>query len=208
MSLEIIFVIAILIMSVIIHEICHGYAALYLGDHTAKNEGRLTLNPISHLDPMGSFFIPLVSYYLGGFVLGWAKPVPYNPYNLKNQRWGEAIVAGAGPAVNILIAVVFGLIIRFSSLLHITNSSFLEIIGYAVVVNLTLAIFNLSPIPPFDGSKLLFSLLPYRFQYIREFMERNWLLMMLVFVLFLWGFIQPIVLPIFQFITGLSVGAV
>lgn len=205
MSLEIIFVIAILIMSVIIHEICHGYAALYFGDPTAKNEGRLTLNPIRHLDPVGSLFIPIISYFLGGFVIGWAKPVPYNPYNLRNQRWGEAVVAFAGPAVNILTALVFGLVLRYSSLLHISSSAFLEIISYVVLVNLTLAVFNLSPIPPFDGSKVLFSLLPYRFHYIREFLERNWLIAMAIFILFLWRFVQPIVFPIFTLITGLGI---
>ena len=205
MSLEIIFVIAILIMSVIIHEICHGYAALYLGDPTARNEGRLTLNPLKHIDLTGSIFVPLISYFVGGFVIGWAKPVPYNPYNLKNQRWGEAIVAGAGPAVNIVVAIIFGLFLRYSPMLGITSQPFLEIISYVVLVNLILAVFNLSPIPPFDGSKVFFGILPYRFQYIREFLERNWLIAMVVFILFLWKFVQPIVFPIFTLITGLGV---
>ncbi|MEK7120734.1 MAG: site-2 protease family protein [Patescibacteria group bacterium] len=205
MSFEIIFVIAILIISVIIHEISHGYAALYLGDPTAKNEERLTLNPMKHIDPMGSIFVPLISYFVGGFVIGWAKPVPYNPYNLKNQKWGEAIVAGAGPSANILLAIIFGLFLRYLPALGVTSSPFLEIVSYVVVVNLILAIFNLAPIPPFDGSKVLFSILPYRFQYIREFLERNWIVAMAIFILFLWRFVQPIVFPIFELITGLSV---
>ena len=95
--MDFLFIIIVLIMSVVVHEVSHGYAALSLGDPTAKYQGRLTLNPISHLDPVGSLLVPLLGYLLGGFVVGWAKPVPFNPYNLRNQRWGEAYVAAAGP---------------------------------------------------------------------------------------------------------------
>jgi Zn-dependent protease len=205
MQLEIIFVIVILIISVIIHEVSHGYAAEMLGDPTARLAGRLNLNPLNHIDLTGSILVPLISYFLGGFVIGWAKPVPYNPYNLKNQRWGEAIVAGAGPASNIIIALIFGMLLRFSASLGITNTSFLEIAGYVVFINLILAIFNLVPIPPLDGSKRLFSILPYRMQNIREFLERNWLLVMVIFVLFLWKFISPIVISLFKALTGFSI---
>lgn len=202
MQLEFLFVILILILSVIIHEVSHGYAANALGDPTAKLSGRLTLNPVSHLDPVGSFLVPALTYFLGGFILGWAKPVPYNPYNLKNQRWGEAIVSIAGPASNILLAVIFGLFIRFAPDYGIINPRFFEIFGYIVIVNLVLAVFNLVPIPPLDGSKVLFSILPYRYQGIREFLERNWIIAMLVFVLFLWRFILPVVSFFFNLITA------
>jgi Zn-dependent protease len=204
MQLEIIFVIAILILSVIIHEVCHGFAAERLGDPTARLAGRLNLNPLNHIDLTGSILVPLISYFLGGFVIGWAKPVPYNPYNLRNQRWGEAIVAASGPLANILIALIFGVILRFSASWGITNTSFLEIAGYVVFINLILAIFNLVPLPPLDGSKILFSVLPYRMQYIKEFLERNWLVVMAVFVFFLWKFISPIVIYIFKLLTGFS----
>src|SRR3989338_10071713 len=100
-AIEFMFQIAILIFSVVIHEVSHGYAALALGDHTAEAEGRLTLNPLKHLDLFGSIILPLLSYSMGGFIFGWAKPVPYNPYNLRNQKWGPAIVGVAGPPANI-----------------------------------------------------------------------------------------------------------
>src|SRR3989344_7970469 len=99
-------------MSVVVHEVAHGYTASLLGDQTARYEGRLTLNPLKHLDPFGSFILPFLSYTLGGFIFGWAKPVPYNPYNLKPGRWSEAKVAIAGPASNILLAVLFSLFLR------------------------------------------------------------------------------------------------
>src|SRR3989339_620004 len=99
--MEVIFAIVVLILSVVAHEVSHGYAAYIMGDPTAKYAGRLSLNPVKHLDPVGSFVVPLLTYFLGGFIIGWAKSVPYNPFNLRNQRWGEAIVGIAGPAVNL-----------------------------------------------------------------------------------------------------------
>ena len=157
---QILFSIIILIFSVIIHEVSHGYAALYLGDVTAKYAGRLTLNPIKHIDPVGSIILPLLFAISGsGVILGWAKPVPYNPYNLRNKKWGELIVAIAGPASNILIAVIFGLLIRFSGILGLPTA-FVQLSISVVLINLVLAIFNLIPIPPLDGSKVLFAFLP------------------------------------------------
>ena len=132
--MEFLFVIIILIMSVVIHEVSHGYAALALGDPTAKYEDRLTLNPISHLDPVGSVLVPLMGYFLGGFIIGWAKPVPFNPYNLKNTRWGEALVAVAGPISNILIALIFGLIIRLEI---ISSIPFLNLASFVISLSLS-----------------------------------------------------------------------
>src|SRR3989344_4719375 len=123
--MEIIFSIAILILSVVIHEVSHGYAAYAQGDKTAAYAGRLTLNPLKHLDPFGSFILPLILYTLHAPILGWAKPVPHNPYNLRNQRFGEALVAAAGPASNLLIALIFGTAIRFGS--EMMSGAFLEI---------------------------------------------------------------------------------
>src|ERR1041384_3295066 len=114
MQVQFLFQIAILIMSVVIHEVSHGYAASMLGDETACYQGRLTLNPIKHLDLVGSFIVPVIAYMTGGFIFGWAKPVPYNPYNLRPGRWSEALVAIAGPISNISLAIIFGLILRFS----------------------------------------------------------------------------------------------
>src|SRR3989344_1166355 len=161
MAIDTIFSIAALVMSVVIHEVSHGYAALRGGDQTAKLAGRLTLNPLKHLDPIGSFLVPLLTS-LAGFTFGWAKPVPYNPYNLRNKRFGEALVATAGPLSNILIAIIFGIIVRVSALYELPVSvAFLKIVGIIVLINIVLAIFNLVPIPPLDGSKILLSILPH-----------------------------------------------
>ena len=153
--LSIILIVVILILSVVIHEVAHGYAALWLGDTTAYYAGRLTLNPIKHLDMFGSVILPILLSFTG-FIFGWAKPVPYNPYNLKNRRWGELLVAVAGPASNIILALIFGLIIRFVNL----DAGLILVAGLIVQVNIVLAIFNLIPIPPLDGSKILFAILP------------------------------------------------
>lgn len=201
--MEIIFFIAILIMSVIIHEISHGYVAYMLGDPTAKLAGRLTLNPVSHIDPLGSIIVPSLMAMSGtGIIFGWAKPVPYNPYNLKNQRWGTALVGAAGALSNLLIALVFGLLIRFSEVLSISGA-FIEISMMIVLLNIILAVFNLLPIPPLDGSKVLFSLLPVKFHYIQEFLERYWVFLIFFVIIFAWRIIIPIVGFIFTLITGL-----
>jgi len=202
--MEFLFVIIILIMSVVVHEVSHGYAALALGDPTAKYQGRLTLNPFSHLDPIGSFLIPLIGYMLPGhFIIGWAKPVPFNPYNLKNQKWGEALVAIAGPLSNIVLAVIFGLIIRFTSFEAFSGQG-LSPIGYLVFINITLAIFNLIPIPPLDGSKILFAVLPYKWQTFRQSFEQFGLIFVFIFILFLWQIMSPIINYLFVLLTGLA----
>ncbi|MBP9772016.1 MAG: site-2 protease family protein [Candidatus Pacebacteria bacterium] len=198
--MEIVFGIAVLILSIIVHEVAHGVAADKLGDPTARYAGRLTLNPIPHIDPMGSIVIPLVTYFSGGFIFGWAKPVPYNPFNLRHGTWGEALVALAGPASNILIATLFGLLIRFVPL----PESFLGISALIVLVNINLAIFNLVPIPPLDGSKILFALLPLSMQRVRYFLEQWGFFLVIIFVLFLWKVIAPVVALLFTLLTGLS----
>jgi len=200
--MEFIFQIAILIMSIVIHEVAHGYAARYYGDLTAEYEGRLTLNPVKHIDPVGSVFVPLVSYLFGGFVFGWAKPVPYNPYNLKPGRWPEAFVALAGPLSNIGLAVVFGLLLRS---IGAPSESFVTITSGIVYINVLLAVFNLMPVPPLDGSKLLFALFPDRIYKLRSFFERYGLILVLFFILFVWQLIAPLVSIFFTFLTGLSI---
>ena len=198
--------IAILLMAVVIHEVSHGAMANYLGDPTAKYAGRLTLNPIKHLDLWGSFLIPLFLFIVQSPVLfGWAKPVPYNPYNLRNKRWGPALVAAAGPGANLIVALVFGLALRFAPL---ANSIYLQnlaqIFIIIVVLNLLLAVFNLIPIPPLDGSKILFAALPYKYQHIVASMERYGLILLVFFIFFLFRFILPIVFWLFKLIVGTS----
>ncbi len=201
-SLDFIFSILILIFSVVIHEVSHGYAAYLQGDNTARFEGRLTLNPFEHLEWFGSFILPVLSYLFGGFIIGWAKPVPFNPNNLRNQRWGEAIVAIAGPLSNLLIALFFGLLIRFDALAKL-GDSFVYICSMIVFLNLVLATFNMIPIPPLDGSKILFSILPYSLQDVRHFLERYGFFILIFFVFVLWQFMLPLVSLEFHLITGL-----
>ncbi len=204
MSVEAIFQIVILIFSVVVHEVAHGYAAYLLGDHTAKYQGRLTLNPLKHLDPFGSVVLPLILYISNaGFMIGWAKPVPFNPYNLKNQRWGEAIVAAAGPFSNILIAVVFGFLLRLAIISGFADEHIIRITSYVVLINLVLAVFNLIPIPPLDGSKIIFTAFRLNWGPTRVFLERFGIILVLAFVYFFWPIVSPVIIHLFGFITGL-----
>ncbi|MDD4989435.1 MAG: site-2 protease family protein [Candidatus Pacebacteria bacterium] len=186
MAITTIFEFAILIFSIVIHEISHGYMANYLGDPTAKYAGRLTLNPVKHIDPFGSIILPLLSFFTGGFIIGWAKPVPYNPYNLKNGKVGEALVALAGPLSNLAIVLIFTVIIRAGQ--SFLAPSFVLISSFVVYINLVLMFFNLIPLFPLDGFRILFSLLPVRFQYLKEWLERYSLFLILILVFF---FLQP-----------------
>lgn len=156
--MEMVAIIIILLFSVILHEVAHGYMAYILGDPTAKYEGRLTLNPVPHIDPLGTIIIPLILVVTGASVLfGWAKPVPYNPYNLKG-RYGEAMVAAAGPLTNIAIALVGTLLFRLGA--EFFPQEVLTVCFMTIFVNLFLALLNLIPVPPLDGSKIVSSLLP------------------------------------------------
>ncbi len=197
------FYIVVLIFSVIVHEVSHGAIADYLGDPTARLEGRLTLNPISHIDPFGSVLLPLIMYISTGSVFGWAKPVPYNPYNLKNPKSGAALIAAAGPASNLLLAIIFGFALKSSAALGI-SPALAQAFATIVYTNVLLAVFNLVPIPPLDGSKLLFGLLPnttFGWQ-IQNTLERAGIFLLLIFIL--WGFplIQPIIQRIFYILAG------
>lgn len=194
--------IIILIFSIIIHEIAHGFMADKLGDPTARLQGRLTLNPIKHIDPVGSIIVPLITS-IAGFTFGWAKPVPFNPYNLKDKRQGEFLIALVGPMSNFLLAVIFGLIIRFVSAGATSITPFIEICSYIVIINLVLAIFNLIPLPPLDGSKLLFAWLPQQYGQVRLTLETYAPVFVLVVVFFLWNIISPVVLFAFRLLTGM-----
>jgi len=187
-------------MSVVIHEVAHGYAAYAQGDITAAVSGRLTLNPVKHVDPVGSILVPGILLLMGApFLIGWAKPVPFNPYNLRDQKWGHMWVALAGPASNILLAVVFALGLRFVPML---NENAVGLIGFVVLINLVLALFNLVPIPPLDGSKVLFALLPVRMRHVERTMERFGLLFAIFFIFLLWEPFTYIVLGTFVILVG------
>lgn len=204
-EINFIFAIAVLIMSIVIHEVSHGYTAYALGDSTAKDAGRLSLNPFRHLDLFGSFIVPAITYLIGGFIFGWAKPVPYNPYNLRNQKWGSALVGVAGPLSNFLVAVVFGLLIRYGSTFAFLPASFFQIATLIVFINLILGIFNLVPIPPLDGSKVLFSFFPYSWRNIETFLEQFGFIILLIFIFFFFQLLLPIVSGLFKLITGIGI---
>ena len=195
--------IIILIFSVILHEVSHGFMADWLGDPTARLAGRLTLNPLKHIDPVGSILVPLITS-LFGFTFGWAKPVPYNPYNLRNKRQGEFLIALAGPASNLLLAIIFGTIIRFTATPLTVNGPFITVLSYVVLINIVLAIFNLIPLPPLDGSKLLFSVLPNQYGRFRRTLELYAPVFVLVVVFVLWQFLSPIIPWAFQALTGVG----
>jgi Zn-dependent protease len=196
--------IVILIFSIIIHELAHGFMADHLGDPTPRLQGRLTLNPIKHVDPIGSIVVPLVTS-LSGFTFGWAKPVEYNPYNLKDKRKGEFLIALAGPFSNLIIALVFGTIMRFS-VDHVSMfSPFITICTYIVGINLVLAIFNLIPLPPLDGSKLLFAWLPQQYGKFRLMLELYAPVFILIVVFFLWKLVSPVVSFVFSLFTGVGI---
>ena len=206
-----IFYVVILIMSVVVHEFAHGYTAYLLGDNTARAQGRLTLNPIKHLDLFGSVLLPFLLIIMkAGFVIGWAKPVPYNPNNLRNGKRGEMMVAFAGIAANILIAIIFGLLIRYGTMFGLPSymadplliHPFYKVSTIIVFTNLVLALFNLIPIPPLDGSKILFSILPVQFRHIQNFLEQWGMFVLLFFIIFLWGYFSPLIYLAFSFLTG------
>jgi Zn-dependent protease len=199
--METIILIVVLIPSIVIHEVAHGAMAYHLGDPTAKYARRLTLNPIRHLDPIGSILVPVFLIIIRSpFLFGWAKPVPFNPYNLRDQRYGSAKVALAGPVSNLLVALVFGLLIRFFPGLERFPAMFLFAI---VFINILLAVFNLMPIPPLDGSHILFTFLPYSMQRFRVMLSQYGFLILVVFIV-VGGFrlLSPLILAIFSLITG------
>ena len=198
-SLLLVFNLAVLIVSVVAHEVSHGLAANKLGDPTARDLGRLSFNPLKHLDFTGSFLVPLISYLAGGFIFGWAKPVPYNPYNLKNQKWGPAAVAAAGPLSNFIIALVFGLGLRFIS---VVPPAAALAVGVIIYINILLGVFNLIPIPPLDGSKILAAVLPYRYERQLAMLERYGMFLVILFIFFLFPLIAPIIPLLFKLITG------
>jgi Zn-dependent protease len=208
-DMEFIFPLAILLMSVVIHEVSHGYAALMLGDRTAQYAGRLTLNPIKHLDMFGSILLPLLLVLLKSpFLFGYAKPVPYNPYNLSIPRWGPAIVAVAGPIANVTVALVFGMMVRVLPLIQVVSAeqlfALITVAKLIVFINLLLAIFNLIPIPPLDGSGVLFALLPWRYAYVQELLTRYGSIVLIIFIFF---FFQLLSGPIF-FVCDLFTGSI
>lgn len=208
--MTIILSIIILIISIIAHEVAHGYAADSLGDPTARLAGRLTLNPIPHIDLMGSVIIPALLVFPGSSILfGWAKPVPYNPYNLKSHRWGETLVAIAGSATNIFLAIVFGLMVRFAPVIGLDQTA-ISLAATIAFINLFLGLFNLLPFPPLDGFTALRSALPWHLSsYLNRFEQTvrgagilSLILFLFLFSLVLAGPFFSLIIRLFSLITG------
>jgi len=204
--MEYLFLIIILLFSIVIHEVSHGTMALHLGDPTAKYAGRLTLNPIKHLDPIGSVILPLFLILMakmmgGGIIFGWAKPVPINPYNFRDQKYGSAKVALAGPGSNLAIALVFGLALRFFPAISAIPG--LELMfSYIVYINILLAIFNLLPVPPLDGSHILFTFLPPGMENLKIFLSQFGLFILLFIIFFFFRWLFLLINWIFALIVG------
>ena len=166
--LGVVVVIIVIVFSMMLHELAHGGVAYLLGDETAKEDGRLTLNPIKHLDPFMSLILPLISYLMSGVVFGGAKPVPVNPYKLKGREWGMALVAIAGPLTNFVLAFISFLILELGVINQGSGLVYTVLIEM-VFVNLGFGVFNLIPIPPLDGSRVLYVLMP---DAVRNFMNK------------------------------------
>jgi Zn-dependent protease len=202
-----IFYFLVLIISIIVHEVAHGIAAEREGDPTARMLGRITLNPLKHIEWFGSVVLPLVLILTNaGFVVGWAKPVPYNPENLKRGKKSVALVSIAGIVVNLSIAIIFGLAIRLAAATGLVSTAFFEIGSIIVLVNIVLALFNAIPIAPLDGFRFLGAVLPYKAEPTMRTLEQYSLPLLIVFLLFGWKFVAPLAFSLFTLLTGISLG--
>ena len=199
----ILLIIFIVVPAIVLHELAHGLSAYWLGDPTAKNHGRLTLNPIKHIDPVGSIIVPgalYLVYYFGLtkslMLFGWAKPVPVNFRNLRPQRPGMALVAIAGPLTNILLAFIFSKLYSLPALSNLTHFC-----AWGIVLNLTLAVFNMLPIPPLDGSRVVTSILPMKLAYYYSRLEPFGIIIVVLLLNFgMLGFLSPAIEQVGQWI--------
>ncbi len=231
------FYLIVLLYTVILHEVAHGVVALWLGDKTAQYAGRLTLNPVSHIDIMGSIIVPLLMFFTTGLAFGWAKPVPYNPYNLKNQEWGPVSVAFAGPGSNFLLAFIAAILAhilpiglaerqdifarffdvigrvgewsdRWGGFADAVAGSFPGIfLGFLLMVifwNVLLGVFNMVPIPPLDGSKLLYPLLSLRTETIIFLEQYGFVFLLLILFSPLGSLIQVPFVFLLNFFLGIA----
>jgi len=196
---SLILVLPVLFFTVVIHECAHGWVALKLGDPTAKNAGRLTLNPLVHIDPIGTIIFPLVLVLLRApFVFAWAKPVPVNPLYFRNPRRDMLWVGLAGPGSNIIIAIAAATLLKVTAIFMGMEGPLGDLLMVIIYINLLLAVFNLIPIPPLDGSRVLMGLLPREVAYSYARLERFGFL--ILFAFFYLGLIVRLILPVVEFL--------
>ena len=199
--LSAVLLVVVLLFSIIIHEIAHGYVALLNGDPTARMLGRITLNPIPHIDPVGSILLPvLLLLSQSSFLIGWAKPVPVNPLNFRNYRWGEFAVSAAGPVSNLALAAIFSMVLR----LGLENPGLTQLAYYGVSINIILALFNLIPIPPLDGSHIMALVLPRELARLYSYLQPVGFI--LILVLFYTGILWAILMPLYRQIAMIMLG--
>lgn len=201
----IVFYIIVLIFSVIIHEVSHGYVALKLGDTTARDAGRLTLNPLKHLDPFWSVILPLILALSHLPVVGMAKPVPYDPRFLKNPKQAAGLIALAGPVSNLLLAIIFAIFVRVLVGVGMSSAPMVQLFYFLNIIiqtNVALAFFNLIPIPPLDGSGILFSFLPRQFAQLENFLRRYGFFILIIIIAMGVGFLSPLIVNTHMFLVG------
>jgi Zn-dependent protease len=191
----------VLLFSIIVHEVAHGYVALLNGDPTARMLGRITLNPVPHIDLVGTILLPLLLLIShAGILFGWAKPVPVNPLNYRHYRWGEFAVSAAGPVSNLVLAMIFSLLLR----LDLGNPGLMQLAYFGVSINIFLALFNLIPIPPLDGSHILSILLPRELARLYDYLQPVGFV--LILILFYTGIMGAILMPLYRQIAQLMLG--
>lgn len=191
----------VLLFSIIVHEVAHGYVALLNGDPTAKMLGRITLNPVPHIDMVGSILVPGLLLLSGSsFLIGWAKPVPVNPLNFRNYRWGEFAVSAAGPLSNLILAAMFSGVLR----LGVENPGLSQLASYGVMINILLALFNLIPIPPLDGSHIMALVLPRELARFYGYLQPVG--MVIIIILMFTGILWKILLPLVKQVALIMLG--
>jgi len=194
---DIFFQVLILLFSVILHEVAHGYAALSLGDPTARAAGRLTLNPIKHMDPWGTVVLPLFLILIRApFLVGWAKPVPVNPFLLRDPKRGMMLVGAAGPLANISLILLSALVLRI--LPFAAPPLIFDLFKYCCAINIILALFNLLPVPPLDGSKVVAGILPPKIRDVYVGLERYGIFI-IIGLLYL-GILDQVIVPLYRII--------
>lgn len=199
--LEVALMAVVLLFSIIIHEVAHGYVALLNGDPTARMLGRITLNPVPHIDMVGTIILPLLLLIShAGIIFGWAKPVPVNPLNYRNYRWGEFAVSAAGPVSNLVLAAIFSLVLR----LGLANPGLMQLAYFGVSINIFLALFNLVPIPPLDGSHILALALPRELARLYDQLQPVGFI--LILILFYTGILGAILMPLYRQIAMIMLG--